>query len=797
MATEVHSIPAPTLLERPSAPRLQLLSDHPTPHPNGVHTQSKDEVIRSARGAFASPFKFTPLTPILASPVLTPAITTAAPSTSSASLNPNALPSNSTQNSGRGVIHKRSRSTLSRLHVPLPEDHPNTQNRLRSATLPNSYLSPFVPGQISGSPPSPSFLKAFIVLDGIPIAKTPSPSPADDTPPRGVDFPTVFPRASVTPKSPRPRTKSTRISFTLGPDNEDDPSGQLQKREAAAKAKKLERYDDLRRYHALMELLKTESKYLQDLRILVNVCATFSHLGVCTNPPFQVYLQQLHHAVTSRSVASYFGTSTSSYKQTPSPSPSTFNSAPIQGPTQGQPINSTPSPVQSPDTDRRKSVGVTDRAEIEKELSFTRPMFTEEDLQLLCRNSSEILTFHERFVDDLKEALTPLGSKFRFDTEDEYAYVDMPRHDTLELAIQIIVSMFVDRVSFQFLLHSIILFIPLIFHHELTSHRWLTRSQAQSFKLYQSFCSTHSEAVELVQRARRVSPADWEVWEKRCRKCLLDNHRCDSLPVPSTSTAVQLGLDDDSNPSSQGGSVARSLTVKNKRPQSFMASKPSRANTAPAHLSSRHNHHGQPPRLEFLDHMIKPVQRICKYHLLLDQLKSRVPSHPQSQQWPEGGSDHSHPNPGVDLDTTFDHAEVFSTGQTESLVSRACEAMREVVNSVNDDRRKHEDRWKALLIASRIVPSPVGSYSSSPHPQLTSEFLTTLGNCLMSGALDVIYHRPTTSTMTKAKYLGAFLYEQGYLALVRVGKGKAYEPQHWFPLKDFDVFDLNDEDGEF
>lgn len=194
--------------------------------------------------------------------------------------------------------------------------------------------------------------------------------------------------------------------------------------------------------------------------------------------------------------------------------------------------------------------------------------------------------------------------------------------------------------------------------------------------------------------------------------------------------------------------------------------------------------------------MIKPVQRICKYHLLLDQLKSRVPSHPHSQQWTED-SDHSHSNPGADVDVTFDPAELFSAGQTESLVSHACEAMREVVNSVNDDRRKHEDRWKSLLIASRTVPPSTAPSSPSPHLQLTSEFLVTLGNCSMSGALDVIYHRPTTNTMTKAKYLGAFLYEQGYLALVKVGKGKTYEPQHWFPLKDFDVLDLNDEDGEF
>jgi hypothetical protein len=58
----------------------------------------------------------------------------------------------------------------------------------------------------------------------------------------------------------------------LGSDDEDDTSKQ-QKREAATKAKKIERYEDLRRYHVLMELLKTEAKYLQDLRILVNVCA--------------------------------------------------------------------------------------------------------------------------------------------------------------------------------------------------------------------------------------------------------------------------------------------------------------------------------------------------------------------------------------------------------------------------------------------------------------------------------------------------------------------------------------------
>ena len=390
---------------------------------------------------------FTPLTPILASPVLTPVITTTTPSTSSVNLNPAALPSNIAQNSSGGIKHKRSRSTLSRLHIALPEDYFDAQGRVRSPatpTVPGLFPSS---GQASGSPPSPR-PKDIVILDGIPVAIT--PSPVDDTTLQGVGFPTGSPQSPVVPRLSRPRAKSVRKSFTLGSDDEDDASGQRQKREAAAKAKKLERYDDLRRYHALMELLKTEARYLQDLRILINVSAACYQLGRNSNSSSQVYLQQLHHAVTSRSVASYFGTSASYSKQTPSPSPSTFNSTH----TQGQPTNAPPSPVQQSPTVRRRSVGTNDRVEIEKDTQFTRPIFTEEDIQLLCRNSAEILAFHERFANDLKDALAPLGSKFRLDTEDEYAYLDMPRHDTLELAIQIIVSMFADRVSFHLIRSS-------------------------------------------------------------------------------------------------------------------------------------------------------------------------------------------------------------------------------------------------------------------------------------------------------------------------------------------------------
>lgn len=266
MATEVHSIPAPsTLLERRSGSRLQLLSEHPTPLYNDAKPQNKGEVTRTSRASPTSPFKFTPLTPILASPVLTPANTTASPS-NSATLSPTSLPSTPVQNVGAGVKHKRSTSTLSRLHISLPDDPFDVRGHARSATLPAIPIPFHNPSFLSASPPCPRLLNDIFFVDGVPIAKTPSPT---DTP-LAAGSPAVSPR-----KPSRSRSKTTRTSFMLGSDDEDDVYGR-QKREAAAKVKKLERYDDLRRYHALMELLKTEARYLQDLRILANVCAIFA-----------------------------------------------------------------------------------------------------------------------------------------------------------------------------------------------------------------------------------------------------------------------------------------------------------------------------------------------------------------------------------------------------------------------------------------------------------------------------------------------------------------------------------------
>ena len=176
----------------------------------------------------------------------------------------------------------------------------------------------------------------------------------------------------------------------------------------------------------------------------------------------------------------------------------------------------------------------------------------------------------------------------------------------------------------------------------------------------------------------------------------------------------------------------------------------------------------QAMRLKFLDYLIKPIQRICKYPMLLDQLK---------------------PKPVA-----------FHTSRTTELVEQANVAMRTVVTRVDRASEKQAHRLRSILIASRLVAScptsPISLDGSAERPsQLSPEFLQSLGACLVAGALDVVYHSSNGGVRTK--YLAAFLYVGGYLVLAKVPKGgKVYEAKHWFPLAGFQILDETEDNGE-
>ncbi|WFD33716.1 hypothetical protein MCUN1_000529 [Malassezia cuniculi] len=175
---------------------------------------------------------------------------------------------------------------------------------------------------------------------------------------------------------------------------------------------------------------------------------------------------------------------------------------------------------------------------------------------------------------------------------------------------------------------------------------------APKLKLYADFCSRHKEALALIEAAEHRA-VEWDAFQQRCAELAFAN------------------------------ASARSAVVK---------------------------------RLLFRDYLIKPVQRLCLYPVVLDMLLRNA----------------------ADLEDTQLH--------------EAIEGMRHVVEVVDEASRKRDVVLHSEAIASRIeVPS-----SFPPN------FLSTLGNCLMAGNLDVLYHHATLAPLAMPlpiKYYGCLLYE--------------------------------------
>lgn len=284
--------------------------------------------------------------------------------------------------------------------------------------------------------------------------------------------------------------------------------------------------------------------------------------------------------------------------------------------------------------------------------------------------------------------------------------------------------------------------------------------------MYQSYCAGHPEAMNLLRRVMSQHPSDWESFEQQCWVMVsrlsdlkdggpissLSRHRPGFLGVPMDTVNEQRRH-------------AASTITPGSRPSSRLVKE---VDHAPDKNQSR---------LIFMDYLIKPVQRICKYPLLLEQLKPRASL---------AGSD----------DIMF-------------AIENAIQIMRNVAASVDEARRRREAITKSSLIISRFVlpppspsftPSPLAALQSPLH-NLTPSFLSSLGPCLLAGSLDVMYYSPRCSfgdlSSITAKYLGAFLYPGGYLILAKIHKGKRYEPRHWFSLTDFEVTGVEGDEGSF
>ena len=167
-------------------------------------------------------------------------------------------------------------------------------------------------------------------------------------------------------------------------------------------------------------------------------------------------------------------------------------------------------------------------------------------------------------------------------------------------------------------------------------------------------------------------------------------------------------------------------------------------------------------RLHFRDFLIMPIQRICRYPLLLGQLKNTALT--PSVEMPDSDDD-TEQDIGIDVET-------------------ALNVMRQVASEADEARRVKEAEVKSATIVERL----------EFHPDLTPAFIKSLGTCRLIGSLDVLHHHPTIAPLVapvKVKYMAAFLY-RGYLILAKVKKGKSYEAKHFLPLEVFEMIDITE-----
>ncbi|KAI8330364.1 hypothetical protein BC941DRAFT_361632 [Chlamydoabsidia padenii] len=154
--------------------------------------------------------------------------------------------------------------------------------------------------------------------------------------------------------------------------------------------------------------------------------------------------------------------------------------------------------------------------------------------------------------------------------------------------------------------------------------------------------------------------------------------------------------------------------------------------------------------LHFEDYLIKPVQRVCRYQLLLKEILCHIPR---------------------------------ATAEYRRL-DCALEMMHAVVAGI-DRRKYHRDTTeRTRLFIDRLDTS---------DRRLDKESLYLLGSLVMAGAIDVTYSSlgQTTVSSSRSKYLGCFIFPT-YLIMVRAKKVTSYTPKHWFPLRLVELEDLQD-----
>jgi hypothetical protein len=407
-----------------------------------------------------------------------------------------------------------------------------------------------------------------------------------------------------------------------------------------------------------------------------------------------------------------------------------------------------------------------------------RALLSDTELNAIRRNTVQLLELHEAFSSMLSDAIHTSGWSAGINALEGSSELgsELPctdREDNeqrFESALRSVATLFTTQVSESFfVLHQKLLRVCV--HLSRGTLEWFVHAhilcKAATFNVYEAFCAEHSGAIETVKSLRRKRPFEWDAFERRCTQLVAVN----LISPDGSSQERDSAAEKEEDPDLEERCPDANTDAQDEEPlQCQQLPTTSLDNNSP--LPWRHSHSSQDLmhaavtsgkdtkkenvaerdprlRLQFEDYLIKPVQRICKYPLLLGTL-----THKRRPQALNGA---------------------------DAIVMDAKQAMMDAAALVDNANLSHLLLQQTSRISTRL---------SAPAAVL--EFIRSLSPCTLAGSLDVV-----RAPALKAKYLAAFLYEGGFLALAKVNRGPRYELRYWFSLEGFEVSDTADDNREY
>ena len=324
----------------------------------------------------------------------------------------------------------------------------------------------------------------------------------------------------------------------------------------------------------------------------------------------------------------------------------------------------------------------------------------EVEVNAIVRNGTSLLALHERIV----ARLHAIESRLGWQSKGEQALLDLA---TLRQAAAQVAQVFIDEM--------------------------------REFDMYDDFCARHGEAIDIIRQIERRP--EWEAYERQC------GSRAATTPAAALT-------DSNFSPFFNQPLATSTSTLQNNSESTLILPLDSPAVSTPNSTGTATSSSSHPrSKLRFHDYAIAPIQRICRYPMVIGQVLKQI-----------GDCD--------------EHDEV----------ERALDGFKRIAERVDSSKRKREGELRTRLVASRM------DFNSSANVALCD----LLGQTLLVGTLH-FFHKSTATpaavdSVPRIKYYGILLFAS-HLVVVKIKKRETYEPREWLPLRLLDITSLAEGEG--